>query len=366
MSPRAGLAVLVLLASVLGGCGRTPDSASDTRRAATTTAAPATPAALRAGGMAPQGSAADDYWQLFRRNLAAASGGVERLVMLTHGELGGDEQIFSDLRRGRIQLSINGAHAISGAVPEFALLGSPYLFGSFDEAQFVARELLESRLGPLLAARDVRLLRLIPMGFHNFHGRQAFRTPADLAGLRVRLPSDPASQRYAAALRLDLASLPASEVVTGLQTGLLDAGATVTLNYLWTGIADQAPHLTLTQHAFLFNAVLANESWWQTLDRATRSAIEAAFPEAAVFVTMMRDAERRDLQAAVAARRVQVHELDASQLAAWRAPAAGVSRQFAGELGPEGVALLGAIETTRAEFARRLATRDRSISPSEK
>jgi TRAP-type C4-dicarboxylate transport system substrate-binding protein len=347
------IAATLTALSLLLGCTRseTPDaamaaSAGDTNRSASVLAP-------RVGGLAPAGTAADVYWQRFASNVVTRSNGRIAPVMLTRGEVGSDEQIFNGLRRNRLQLAVNGSHSISTAVPEFSVLGLPYAFDSDAEAEFVASGYLAARLDPLLRKQGLRLLRLLPMGFHNLYAQRPIRTPADLQGLRVRQPGDPASAAYAQALDLDLTPLPSSEIVTALQTGLIQAGTTVTLNYLWGGMSRDAPVLTLTRHAYLFNAVLANETWWNGLTTADRDLIEGAFGSATEYGELMRAAEVRDLAAASARGSVTLLELTTAELAQWRAPTARVAQRLIGELGGESQSVYDAIVAGRLAWALR-------------
>jgi TRAP-type C4-dicarboxylate transport system substrate-binding protein len=351
-----GVTVLLACLGALAACAGSSGDAGDTVGSAPPGApdsAGTAKLAPRLGGLAPAGTAADAYWQAFAANARARSQGRIDPVMLTRGEVGSDEQILHALRRNRLQIAINGAHAISGALPEFAILGLPYQFDSDAEAEYVASRFLEPRLDPLLRQHGLRLLRLLPMGFHNLYARQRIRVPAELRGLRVRQPTDPASAAYAHALGLDLAPLPASEIVTALQTGLIQAGTTVTLNYLWSGMTRDAPHLTLTQHAYLFNAVLANDSWWQSLSPADRSLIETAFGSAAEYAGSMRVAEERGVAAAVARGEVEVIELTPQQRAQWRAPAADIGPRLVLELGGQSQAVYDAIDAGRTAWAQQ-------------
>jgi TRAP-type C4-dicarboxylate transport system substrate-binding protein len=342
---------------LLVGCDGS-DSPTDGRaRSGTADVSVATTLAPRMGGLAPAGTAADVYWQRFAATARTISNGRVDPVMLTRGEVGSDEQILQALRRNRLQISVNGAHSISSAVPEFAVLGLPYIFDSDAQAEFVASGFLVARLDPLLRQHGLRLLRLLPMGFHNLYARRDVRVPADLNGLRVRQPSDPASAAYAQALDLDLAPLPASEIVTALQTGLIQAGTTVTLNYLWSGMTRYAPRLTLTRHAYLFNAVLANERWWNSLSDADRIVIESSFGSAAEYVELMRAAEARDLEGATARSEVTTIELTDAELAQWRAPATGVAQRMVGELGEDSRSVYEAMLAGRAAWMQSLQRR---------
>lgn len=351
-----GVTVLLACLGALAACAGSSGDAGDTVGSAPPGAldsAGTAKLAPRLGGLAPAGTAADAYWQAFAANARTRSQGRIDPVMLTRGEVGSDEQILHALRRNRLQIAINGAHAISGALPEFAILGLPYQFDSDAQAEYVASRFLEPRLDPLLRQHGLRLIRLLPMGFHNLYARRPVRVPADLRGLRVRQPGDPASAAYAQALGLDLAPLPASEIVTALQTGLIQAGTTVTLNYLWSGMTRDAPNLTLTRHAYLFNAVLANESWWRSLPRADQVLLETSFGSASEYADMMRVAELRAVEAALAHGEIDVIELTPQQYAQWRAPAADIETRLVHELGGQSRAVYDAMVAGRAAWAQQ-------------
>jgi TRAP-type C4-dicarboxylate transport system substrate-binding protein len=207
-------------------------------------------------------------------------------------------------------------------------------------------------LAPLCAAQGVELLDLMPMGWHNIYGRRPHRTPQSLEGVRFRQPTDVASEKFALALGADLIPLPSSDLVSALQTGLVEAGATVTLNYLWSGIADYAPNLTMTRHAYLVNALMVHKPWWDAEDAASRSRILAALPSATQFVARMRAAETRELQRAVAAGRVTSTEPSAEELAAWRALAPRVHEEIIEAVGARAPGVLLAVQPPPAPPAR--------------
>jgi TRAP-type C4-dicarboxylate transport system substrate-binding protein len=314
-------------------------------------AAPARQHVLKVGGSAPAGTVADDYFQQLQRNLARDEP-AWRVVLLTRGELGSDGQVFTALRHGRVQLAICGMHSVATAVPEIAVLAAPYLFGSEREVDAAVARGAMPALAPLCAAQGVELLDLMPMGWHNIYGRRPHRTPQSLEGVRFRQPTDVASEKFALALGADLIPLPSSDLVSALQTGLVEAGATVTLNYLWSGIADYAPNLTMTRHAYLVNALMVHKPWWDAEAAASRSRILAALPSATQFVARMRAAETRELQRAVAAGRVTSTEPSAEELAAWRALAPRVHEEIIEAVGARAPGVLLAVQPPPAQPAR--------------
>jgi TRAP-type C4-dicarboxylate transport system substrate-binding protein len=301
------------------------------------------------GGMAPEGTAGDLYFRRFADALTKSSGGELTPELLTRRELGADEQIFSALRRGRIQLAMNGAYVLSTAVPEFAVLGMPFLFESETEIDFLLEHYVTPPLAERLEANGIKLLAFMPVGWINFYGVKPLLTPAEIKGLRLRQANDLANRGFAQYLQADVIPLPGSEVIGALQTGLAEAGTTVTLNYLWSGLAGYAPHFTVTQHAFLFNALSANLEWWETLSASQQQAVLDSMPPEEYFVGLMRKAECKDIGDHIE-KGLQVHLLDSAQRETWAAATLGSHEPILETLGPSARQTYNRIQAGKAAF----------------
>ena len=313
---------------------------------------PAVSAEFRVGGLAPPGTAADIYWQTFNTNVIERSDGALQPVLLTKGEAGSDEEIFASLRRNRIQISQNGSLAISAVAPEFAVLGAPYFFDSEAEVDYVLREHVKPMVADLLSEKGITLIQLLPMGWLNFYGQKPYVEPVDVKDLRLRMPKDRASELFGDALGLDQIPLASVDVVQSLQTGLIQGGSTVTLAYFWTGLSEQAKVLTLSKHAFLVNATMANKQWWESLDSDERDIVSNAFPTEAEFAVMMRAAVAAEL-AKAEEHGVDVNEFDAAGRSAWRAIGRETHAPLVDSIGGQAQALFDRMEEGKAAFALR-------------
>ncbi len=324
---------LTLLAAILViGCSETKTSLAPT-----------------IGGMAPAGTAGDLYFHRFADALTESTDGELTPELLTRRELGADEQIFSALRRGRIQLAINGAYVLSTAVPEFAVLGMPFLFESETEIDFLLDRYITPPLAERLEANGIKLLAFMPMGWINFYGVKPLLDPDEIKGLRLRQANDLANRGFAQHLQADVIPLPGSEVIGALQTGLAEAGTTVTLNYLWSGLAGYAPHFTVTQHAFLFNALSANLEWWESPSASQQQAVLMAMPPEEYFIGLMREAECKDIGDHIA-KGLSVHFLDPGQREAWAAATLGSHESILETLGSSARETYAQIQVGKAAF----------------
>jgi TRAP-type C4-dicarboxylate transport system substrate-binding protein len=183
---------------------------------------------------------------------------------------------------------------------------------------FVVDNFLTAALDRLLAAKGLHGLRHYGMIWHGVYGRKPLLEPGDVARLRYRALIDSASQLMATELKTDMIQVASTEILTGLQTGLLDGGETNQLVYVMTAIDSQAPHWTATHHTASMLGLIAEKSWWNRLTPEQQAAVEGGYPDRATARAAIR-ADGMSEIARAAARGAIVHDLPPDARARWRA-----------------------------------------------
>ncbi len=299
-----------------------------------------------------QGTAGEAKWLAFAERVGELSNGALTLTPMVGGELGSEETILSALRRGRVKVANLSGLVVSSLVPELALIQTPFLFDSHAEADYLLDNHLIDVYAPLLAEQGLQFLSWDEIGFHHVYGKQPILVPEDARGVRFRVSSGLAARYFAEALDADVIPLPFSENITGLQTGLVDAGANALILYARTGIAAEAPHLTLTRHAYTVNILLANQRWLNGLDALQRAAVENGWMDMEPARALTRAEWQEDLAKAEELGFV-IHEIDASQRAAWEVATAPVARRLIGELGGRAEQVWAAIQQAKQAYRAR-------------
>lgn len=303
------------------------------------------------GGTTTANTPGEAQWLGFKRSVEDASEGRIRMRPLIYGQLGSEEQLLSGLRRGRIQFANLSAQVTSTVVPELALIYAPYLFDDQAEADYVYDHYLTDVFRELLAAKDMHLVTWYEIGFHHVYGKQPILTPEDARGVRFRVASSLNARLFAEALGADVIPLGYGEIVSALQTGLISAGENSVSLYARTGIAGEAPHLTMTAHAFGVSVIVSRKQWWDGLPRATRELLTDSFPSIEQSRRAIRAQTQADLRAGEELG-ITVHRLDAGQRAAWREAEAGVTELLIRALGGRSREIYERILATKAEYRR--------------
>lgn len=323
----------IILTVLLAGCERSDDVQ-----------------VVNIGGTATPNTPGEAMWLRFEQAAEEASGGRLELRPLIYGQLGSEEQLLSGIRRGRIQFANLSAQVTSTIVPELSLLYAPFLFEDEAEADFIYDNYLTEIFRELLAAKNLHLLTWYEIGFHSVYGKEPIILPTDAAGRRFRVSSSLNARLFAEAIGADVIPLGFGEIVSGLQTGLIEAGENSVSLYARTGTADEAPHFSLTEHSFGMSVIVSDKRWWDNLPETDRRILVRAFPS----IQESRQAIRRESDADLADPDlgIQVHHLSPEERAQWKQATGEVSEQLLQTIGGRSREIYTLIQQGKQDYAR--------------
>ena len=195
------------------------------------------------------------------------------VILLIDGQVGTEESMVSTVRRGRAQLSLLTVAGTSVAVPEMGLLMAPFLFDSFQEADFVMDYFLKDKIKTLFNEKGLHFIQWICSGWFNIFSTSPIKNPYQIKNIRMRASGGPASRIFLQQLGADVTQLPFSDLVPSLQTGLVKGGVTNTPMYKTVGLYTLAPFITLTRHGINPGTVFANKKWYNTLSNKDKEII---------------------------------------------------------------------------------------------
>ena len=297
--------------------------------------------------------AADAFYMDMGKRIAAALGEPFDVKMLVRGELGSDEAHFYALRRGRIQIAGVGFQSVSTAVPALTVLNGAYLFDSWDEIDFIYETAVVSYVNALLDDHGIKGILHYASSWHGLYSQEPIRLPTDVAGKRIRALIDPSSQVFVRALDADMFQVAMTDVVTSLQTGLIEGGDTNAHVYTMTGTSTEAPFFTLTRHTPTIITIIANKKWWDGLTADQQGIVETAHPPMRVAGAALRaDAER--MLAEVADDHATLIEPTEDELAAWRAVGRSTHRALIDAGGGQAQELYDVVMDAKRAYQRSL------------
>lgn len=238
------------------------------------------PVVLRMGTGAPDGSPWHQILKTMGDKWRQSSGGGIQLVIYPGGVLGDEPDLIRKMRVGQIQVAAVTAVGLSDIDDAVAALQIPMMFKSYEELDFV-REKLRPVLEKRLRDRGFEVLNWGDAGWVMFFAKEPFARPDDLKKMKLFVwAGDPKAVDLWKAGGFRPVPLAATDILPGLQTGLINAFDTTPLAALsnqWFGLA---PHLLDIKWAPLVGATVMTRKGWDSIPAAHREGILAAAREA--------------------------------------------------------------------------------------
>jgi TRAP-type transport system periplasmic protein len=247
------------------------------------------------------------------------------------------EDILWLVEHGLLTLGYQSSSYLTDRVPELGIVDLPFLFARNDDA----RAAMDGALGEVLARKieervNYRILGWFENGFRHISNRvRAVRTPADLAGLRIRvLPSKVQARTFEllGAIPMPMDLTQALEMITA---GTIDAQENPLSNTVTYGVHKFHRFHTLSNHFYISRPIFihrdAFEAWPADLQRAMRSAVA----DAVAFQRAQHVEEEEAARQTIAAQGGEVIGLTAADRKAFAAAVDPLLREARGTFGGE-------------------------------
>ena len=180
---------------------------------------------IKVATVAPDGSGWMREMRTGANTIHERTNGRVTIKFYPGGVMGSDSQVLRKIRVGQLQ---GGAFTSGGIGERYAglnLYGIPLLFHSHDEVDYV-RARLDADLEAGLREAGFTSFGFVEGGFAQFMANEPISSVDDMRRRKVWSPEgDPIGFRALEVMGLSPVALPPTDVLTGLQTGLLDVVA---------------------------------------------------------------------------------------------------------------------------------------------
>lgn len=183
---------------------------------------PAMAVTLKIATVTPNGSQWMNDMRASAKEINERTDGRVLIKYYGGGVKGDDAKVLGQIRIRQLQGGAFTPSALSAQYSDLNLYGMPVVFDSEEEAAYV-RSRMDARLQQGLEDAGFVNFGFATSGFATLMSRKPIKTLADLKGKRVWVPEgDTMSYASMQALSLNPVTLPLTDVLMGLQTGLLD------------------------------------------------------------------------------------------------------------------------------------------------
>ena len=204
------------------------------------------------------------------------------------------------LQRNNLEMGNPAAQDISNQLPAWSILTSAYLFRDANHLH----AFFASDLGTEMKKMVEDQLKVKILGPTFFGTRQVglkpkkkISTPADMAGIKLRMPGGDAWQFLGRALGANPTPMAYAEVYTGLQTGAIDGQDNPLPNVQNMKFYEVMSQIVLTSHLVGYDLLTVNLKTWNSMTPAKQKAFQAAADKAIAWSAaehLKREAELAD------------------------------------------------------------------------
>lgn len=216
----------------------------------------------------------------FQSALDEKSAGTLKIKIFPDGQLGSEREVLELLQIGSVALTKVSAAIMSNFVPEYHVLGVPYLFRD-KEHQF---KVLEGAIGKSILEKGdqfwLRGLCYYDAGSRSFYTKsKAIRTPDDLKGLKIRVMNNQMSINMVNALGASATPMAYGELYTAIQQGVVDGAENNPPSFVSSNHYEVSKFYTLDQHSAVPDVLLISTKYWNKLSDRERQWVQEAADE---------------------------------------------------------------------------------------
>jgi len=296
--------------------------------------AAAQPVVVKMATLVPDGSS----WHLVLKETAekwkTLSAGRVVVRLYPGGVAGDDPDVVRKMRLGTLNAGVLTSVGVAEIDKSVYALGVPMMYASYEEVYYVL-EKMRPRLEASLEAKGFVVLNWVDGGWVHFFTQKPVASPDDLKALKLfTWAGDSQAVEAWRSAGFNPVPLPATEIATALQTGLVSALGTPPQVAVISQYYNNAKNMTDLPWQLLLGATLISKSAWEKVPTDVRPALLEATREAGRRLQQeIRASGGKDVEA-MKKRGLNVVAVDAKTREAWARTAEAMYPRMRGPIIP--------------------------------
>lgn len=209
----------------------------------------------------------------FGEELSALTDGRITVEIFPNESLGKEMDLINGMQLGTADMTITG-ESLQNWAPMAALLAVPYAYKSIEHMDSIAGGEIGSQIeAQIIEKAKIRPVAYFARGPRNLTTNRPIKSPADLDGLKMRVPNVPLFVDVWKALGAQPTPMAFSEVFTSLQNGTIDAQENPLALIKSASFFEVQKHVNLTEHVRSWIYLALSEKTWSKLSEADQKAV---------------------------------------------------------------------------------------------
>jgi TRAP-type C4-dicarboxylate transport system substrate-binding protein len=191
--------------------------------------------------------------------------------------MGNDQVVLRKIRQGQLHGGTFTAGGVSSEYRDYQVLSLPMLFQNYKQVD-AARAAVEAKLTKGLEQRGYVSFGIMEAGFVYMMSNVPIDSLETLRGRKVWIPEgDPIGARAFKELGVPPTPLPLPDVMTGLQTGLLDTVSSSPVGTIVLQWFTKVKYLIESPLLYSYGTIAIAKSAWDKLAAADQQVVREAF-----------------------------------------------------------------------------------------
>ncbi len=182
-------------------------------------------------------------------------------------------------RAGELEMQSNGTNFLELYAPPYYFFTAPYVMKDFDHYMRVWNGKLGQQARAQLEKNDLKYLATVYRGLRQMTTKKPVYTPADVYGLKLRLPNIPTWMAVWKALDADPVGVPLPELYKSLKEGKAEASEGDLPQIAGFKLYQVQSYLIITNHLVQTAGILINRPFFDKLSKADQDLIVKAGKE---------------------------------------------------------------------------------------
>ena len=219
---------------------------------------------------------------LMADRLKELSGNTMELQIYPSGMIGSEDECFKQAQNAQIEFAKCSAAVLDGSVPEFQVVGAPFLFRDSDHFWAV----MNGEIGKSLLKKLDGLMGIcyFDAGARSLYTtKKLVKAPADMKGLKIRTQKSSIAMQSMEALGASPTPISWGELYTALSQGTVDAAENNIPSFVTGRHFEVCKYFIFTEHQRVPDVLVMSRKIWDGLTDEQKGWIEQAAAEANAF-----------------------------------------------------------------------------------
>ena len=266
---------------------------------------------MRSADIHPDGYPTVEAVKYMGTLLEKQTNGRIKVQVFHSAQLGQEKDTIEQTQFGVIDLNRINMAPFNNLIPETTVPSLPFLFRSVDHMRKTMDGPIGEDLLKTFETHDLIGLAFYDSGARSFYNnKRPIKTVDDMKGLKIRVQQSDLFITMVNALGANATPMPAGEIYSGLQTGVVDGAENNWPTYESMRHAEVAKYYSITEHSMSPEVLVMSKRSFDKLTPEDQKIVRAAAKESVTKMRELWEAREKTARAGVEAKGSQINEVE--------------------------------------------------------